>query len=60
MRWKDKVLLVGDTRTIEKFLLFPRCIGYEWRWLEKAKILQRFERSYHDKGYWRDIGWANK
>jgi len=32
----------GDTRTIKKFLWMPKTIGCERRWLEFAKIKQRF------------------
>jgi len=46
MRWlRDKLLGRQDEeRTITKFLLFPKKIGNEWRWLEKASIHQRVER----------------
>jgi hypothetical protein len=33
----------GDIRIVEKFLLFPRIINKELRWLERAKIKQRYE-----------------
>jgi len=31
----------GDRRTVSRFLLFPRTIDHERRWLEKVTIKQR-------------------
>lgn len=43
MRWKQKPeSQVGDRRVITKFLLFPRNINREFRWLETAKIEQEY------------------
>ena len=42
MRWKaKKEPQPGGERVLRKFLLFPRCIKGEWRWLEWAGIHQR-------------------
>jgi len=52
----------GDFRTIYRFLLFPRTIGYETRWLEKVKIYQEFtERggSYGVDNCWVDKKFIN-
>jgi len=35
---------VGDERVVEKFLLFPKVINEEMRWLETVKILQKYSR----------------
>ena len=43
MRWRSPVF--GDVRVRAGFLVFPRCIGGEWRWLEYARWLQRYDRS---------------
>lgn len=58
-----------NTRTIAKFLWFPKKINYEIRWLEGVLIEQvvDFEivfdrdcdRYYHQKYYWRDKRWVN-
>lgn len=43
MRWKEKQkkkVVVGDRRLTKKFLLFPRSVGGESRWLERATIEQ--------------------
>ena len=45
MRWKEKtqpINSLGDERVIEKFLILPRCLEGEWRWFEKARIVQVF------------------
>ena len=42
MRWKQKQLPnYGARRIVKRFLLFPKRLDYEWRWLEQAKIQQR-------------------
>lgn len=64
MRWCiGKSASVGDTRTVWKFLLVPRLIDGEWRWLEISGIRQEFqeftagvERSVDVVG-WRDVSW---
>jgi len=52
----------GDVRIVEKFLLLPKTINGETRWLEKTKFRQRFE-FYYDALYvweaWRDMNWAD-
>ena len=40
MRWKVRRAEVGDERTVNSFLLFPRTIMDETRWLERVKIRQ--------------------
>jgi len=34
---------IGATRYIDKFLILPRRIGYESRWLEHVVIYQTFQ-----------------
>jgi len=36
MRYKVKTAVIGDARYVKKFLLFPKCLSNEWRWLEVA------------------------
>jgi hypothetical protein len=41
-----------DRKTVTKFLLFPRAVNYELRWLETATLLYE----YHETpvgGYWK-------
>ncbi len=37
----------GDTRIKHRFLLFPKKIKYEIRWLEFAKGEEKFSIGYH-------------
>ena len=51
MKWKCKLEPeIGDTRILIKFLIFPKCVDGEWRWLETASILQ----------YWEGWNYANE
>jgi len=70
MRWLyDKLIgRSGEERIVTKFLFFPKKLRNEWRWLEKASILQRVRRvdvggsmqwgKY--KHQWRDIQWQGR
>jgi len=57
---------VGDERVVEKFLIFPKTINDEMRWLETAKILQQYVNEhginqdnigfyFESKLFWKDI-----
>lgn len=67
MRWKRKTKRQpkeGDTRIADRFLLFPKCLDDEWRWLELTQIQQEYRRT--DRGsdlddwtyQWVDLRWA--
>jgi hypothetical protein len=63
MRWLAKPEPENaDTRLRVGFLLFPRCIDGEWRWLERAAWTQRFRWEHHPEcghlAYWDDVAWA--
>ena len=58
MRWKDKTPHWDDERIITVFLLFPKCINGEWRWLEFAKIYQIY-MAYWTGDCWEDIRWID-
>jgi hypothetical protein len=53
----------GTVRTVERFLVFPLRINGELRWLEKAKIVQVYEREYIGEGCWvwewQAVRWGN-
>ena len=55
MRWKKEKTKDGETRIINKFLIFPKTINRETRWLEKASWVEKW-------GYWGAAedgpGWA--
>ncbi len=59
MRWKAKIPAKrGDERIITTFLWFIKTIGTDKRWLEYAKIKQKFEGYEGYEGYeliWRDV-----
>ncbi len=71
MKWNVKSNpKVGEERIISKFLVLPKClflpngisVSLQWRWLEKAKIVQIYKvtsREYGDKTYgWRSQRWV--
>lgn len=64
MRWKSgKPRFHGDMRTITIFLLLPRKISHEWRWLETVSIVQKANRVYSPHGsflHWEDVKWVDK
>lgn len=48
IRWKVRrkpTPAVGDIRYVRKFLLFPKCIANEWRWLGREWIAQQYRES---------------
>ena len=60
MRWQNKHdPYNGELRKKQVFLVFPKKIGDETRWLETAKWWERYTRhSYLDKdGAW--VGYQN-
>ena len=65
MRWKRKMEVQGNSRTITKFLFFPTKIfdfvtmHDDIRWLEKATILQEY-RSTRSGGRWKNLRWVDK
>ena len=54
MRWKKN--RDGDIRFVRRFLLFPKCIRGEFRWLEFAYVKKQF--GYDSFDSWDDIRWA--
>ncbi len=53
MRWHRPK--TGDTRIIKKFLLLPKTIGNQTRWLEWANIVQKY--AYYER--WYDYRWLD-
>jgi len=45
-------------RIRSRFLIFPKYIKGETRWLERAEWLQRYDTNYADGG-WENIEWTN-
>ncbi len=49
-----------DERVIKTFLLFPRWIRGESKWLETAIIRQKFDKQYYSySGTWRNLEFVN-
>jgi len=57
MRWKAKKIPVR--RIIKRFLIFPKCINGEWKWLEIAYILQNYD-GYGNWSAWQDERFMKK
>ena len=54
MRWdKNPAPKFHSRRKVRKFLIFPKTIGLQTRWLEYATIVQFYDYS----GYWVDLEW---
>jgi hypothetical protein len=57
MKWKVEKLIPpehGETRTVTKFLWFPKEIHKEGRWLEKASWVEKFHTQIND---WNPVKW---
>ena len=57
MRWKIEDHL-GETRIVKRFLLLPKKIDDEWRWLEVAYIKQELKLYFFKE--WESQSWADK
>lgn len=59
---------IGDTRVRRKFLLLPKRLGDEWRWLGVESIVQEHSRwgtvdptlGVITVRGWRDVAWAHE
>lgn len=60
MRWTTPNPQYGDTRVRECFLLFPKSIGGEVRWLETAIVKEKYYAGYVINGFWLPIAWVSK
>ena len=59
MKWKYESSPVhGQERIVRRFLLWPKYIGGQARWLETAEWLQEFDSHYPDRG-WHDLDWVD-
>lgn len=61
MKWRKHTPKHGDERTVRRFLLLPRCINGEWRWLELATIRQEWQvyPYYRRRNSWYDLHWID-
>ena len=59
MRWsekKKKITRDGDTKTVTRFLIFPKKLNGQWRWLEKARWIKKYVWN-GDCYEWNDQDW---
>jgi len=60
MRFKNHIHIVGNKRTRKAFLLFPKRINNETRWLEVAKWIQEERHNfYNGVWYWVNLFWVD-
>ncbi len=62
MRWRlQPPPKIGDTREVTKFLLWPKTIRGEWRWLERAKWQEKLTPcvGFHRYGPFNDSEWVS-
>ena len=50
----------GDVRRREGFLLLPRSIERDWRWLEWATWREQYVEPYIYRPYWEATHWLDK
>lgn len=69
MRWQHGTLyVIGEYRTVKRFLWLPIWLEEETRWLESAYIVQQRVEYVHvnDSGIplpepdWKNVRWSNK
>ena len=62
MRWLGKrVTTTDDTRITEKFLIIPRRVKGQWRWLERSAYKQQWIKYNNSPThYWANICWVTK
>ena len=51
--------IINSERVIEKFLIFPKSINGEIRWLEKAKYKQSYTQVGLTDYKWIDLWWVD-
>jgi hypothetical protein len=59
MRWKRKKHMDGDIRIKLRFLVFPKRIGADVRWLEYVAWEEKWSTSY-TSGIWWATKWISK
>ena len=50
----------GDTRIKRRFLLIPKCIKSELRWLELAEWEEEYSYNWASGGEWIETRWIHK
>jgi hypothetical protein len=65
MKWKEKRLPNhGELRRVKRFLLFPKKILYEWRWLSTEEWCERWFDAIGTAGItkegWKPMYWIDQ
>jgi len=70
MRTRERQLEDGDTRIIERFVLYgclpvagdPNAKHREWEttWFERRGIIQQYRRNPFDQPHWESVCWAQE
>ncbi len=60
MKWKTEQNVRGTQRIVSKFLLIPRCLNGEWRWLERAEIWQEWADDPWNDSRAECLKWVNQ
>ena len=62
MRWTKRIIEEGETRIVNRFLIFPLKLykknSYEYRWLEWVKVKQLYGwdvRAFGSYYHWQDV-----
>lgn len=58
MRWKHPEFL--ETRIKTRFLIFPKTIENETRWLEKATWKEMYIKGLSSTGKWEELYWIKE
>jgi len=59
MKWFSNPPKSGDLRVRAKFLLFPKRIGVETRWLEWASWVEEYYVDW-EVAFWKPRHWSNQ
>lgn len=62
MRWKVQIYkepCIGDTKIINKFLFFPKCINGQCRWLENVRFMKKYINDSNNYMNWVGSKWLN-
>ena len=62
MRWLAEPVTWQRQRVLVRFLLLPKCIGGEWRWLEWAGWIEHHHGPTElcEHGWWEAQEWTDR
>jgi len=56
---RGRCIQIGDKRTKKRFLIFPKVIGKEWRWIEIAEWEEEYKVAAIIGLMWFPTKWMN-